>query len=104
LIGDAASVARPHVGMGVSKAASDARVLADCLARPGQSVERALREFNEKRLPIAQKVMSRGRDLGAYMLPRDMQSSSAREAKHVDLHSVRGILEHTASLAFLTPS
>jgi 2-polyprenyl-6-methoxyphenol hydroxylase-like FAD-dependent oxidoreductase len=104
LIGDAAAVARPHVGMGVSKAASDARVLADCLARSGQSIEDALLAFNEKRLPVAQKAMSRGRDLGAYMLAHDMQPSSARKVEHADLHSVRGILEHTASLAFLTPS
>jgi 2-polyprenyl-6-methoxyphenol hydroxylase-like FAD-dependent oxidoreductase len=104
LIGDAASVARPHVGMGVSKAASDARVLADCLARHDQSPERALLEFHERRLPVAQKAMSRGRDLGAYMLPHDVQPNSGRGVQHVDLHSVRGILEHTASLAFLSPS
>jgi hypothetical protein len=38
------------------------------------------------------------------MLAQDMQPSSVREVEHADLHSVRGILEHTASLAFLTPS
>ena len=31
LLGDAAFVARPHVGMGTTKAAGDARVLADHL-------------------------------------------------------------------------
>ena len=33
LVGDAAFVARPHVGMGTTKAAGDARALADHLAR-----------------------------------------------------------------------
>ena len=33
LLGDAAFVARPHVGMGTTKAAGDARALADHLAR-----------------------------------------------------------------------
>jgi 2-polyprenyl-6-methoxyphenol hydroxylase-like FAD-dependent oxidoreductase len=33
LLGDAAFVARPHVGMGTTKAASDARALADHMAR-----------------------------------------------------------------------
>ena len=33
LVGDAAFVARPHVGMGTTKAAGDARALADHLVR-----------------------------------------------------------------------
>jgi 2-polyprenyl-6-methoxyphenol hydroxylase-like FAD-dependent oxidoreductase len=104
LLGDAAAVARPHVGMGVSKAASDARVLADCLAKPDRSIEDALFAFNEKRLPVAQKAISRGRELGAHMLPHGLEPDSAQRAKSVDLHSVRGILKHTASSAFLAAS
>jgi len=102
LIGDAAAVARPHVGMGVSKAASDARVLVECLTDSAVPIETALTQFNESRLPIAEKAMIRGRDLGAYMHAHDA-SVPASQGKHQDdLHSVRGILEHTASSAFLT--
>jgi 2-polyprenyl-6-methoxyphenol hydroxylase-like FAD-dependent oxidoreductase len=42
LIGDAAALARPHIGMGVSKAASDAVVLAECLADPPIPVAEAV--------------------------------------------------------------
>ena len=82
LIGDAAALARPHIGMGVSKAASDALVLSECLADPATPVEVALARFNDKRLPVGEKTVRRGRDLGAYMLPRraKISPSAARSA------------------------
>jgi 2-polyprenyl-6-methoxyphenol hydroxylase-like FAD-dependent oxidoreductase len=99
LIGDAAALARPHIGMGVSKAASDALVLSECLADPATPVETALARFNDNRLPVGEKTVRRGRDLGAYMLPRvqDVEGDMDWE----EFHSVRGILTHTASSAFL---
>lgn len=99
LIGDAAALARPHIGMGVSKAASDALVLSECLADPATPVELALARFNGNRLPVGEKTVRRGRDLGAYMLPRvqDVEGDMDWE----EFHSIRGILTHTASSAFL---
>lgn len=39
LMGDAAFVARPHVGMGVTKAAQDAMALTDCIATHGATAD-----------------------------------------------------------------
>lgn len=66
LMGDAAFVARPHVGMGVTKAAEDAMALADALAEHGASPA-AWRAYEAARLAPSQAVVQRGRQLGAYM-------------------------------------
>ncbi|MGA8515574.1 MAG: FAD-dependent monooxygenase [Burkholderiaceae bacterium] len=66
LLGDAAFVARPHVGMGVTKAAEDAAALADCIAQHGATPQ-ALRAYERTRLPESMAVVQRGRALGAYM-------------------------------------
>jgi 2-polyprenyl-6-methoxyphenol hydroxylase-like FAD-dependent oxidoreductase len=105
LIGDALSVARPHIGMGVTKAADDARVLAEQLEAGLGSIEQSLAAFEAARLPVAVKAVARGRDLGDYMRTEmqaeDFMDPSARPYNDDDLHSPRGILEHTASSAFL---
>jgi 2-polyprenyl-6-methoxyphenol hydroxylase-like FAD-dependent oxidoreductase len=51
LLGDAAFVARPHVGMGTTKAASDARVLADHLACH-DDIDAALAAYGAERLVL----------------------------------------------------
>jgi 2-polyprenyl-6-methoxyphenol hydroxylase-like FAD-dependent oxidoreductase len=66
LMGDASFVARPHVGMGVTKAAQDAMALADCIARHGAGPA-AAEAYQALRLQPGQAVVQRGRDLGAYM-------------------------------------
>ena len=66
LMGDAAFVARPHVGMGVTKAAEDASVLTDCIATHG-ATPTALQAFEQMRLAPCTAVVQRGRVLGAYM-------------------------------------
>ena len=66
LMGDAACVARPHVGMGVTKAAEDAMALTDCLAAYG-AIPEALQAFEKQRLAANQAVVQRGRALGAYL-------------------------------------
>jgi 2-polyprenyl-6-methoxyphenol hydroxylase-like FAD-dependent oxidoreductase len=50
LIGDAAAAARPHVGMGVAKAASDAAVLAASLQAHGSHASAGLADFECRRL------------------------------------------------------
>jgi len=99
LIGDAAALARPHIGMGVSKAASDAMELAECLADPTVPAPEALARFNAIRLPVGEKTVRRGRDLGAYMLPHAREDEAG--IGWDQFHSIRGILTHTASSAFL---
>lgn len=65
LLGDAGFVARPHVGMGVTKAGQDAMALADAL-RYG-TVGEALSAYAAARQPRGEAVVQRARLLGAYM-------------------------------------
>lgn len=65
LIGDAAFVARPHAGMGVTKAGLDALTLADVLAAPDPAA--ALPEWERRRLRYGRAVVERARRLGAYL-------------------------------------
>jgi 2-polyprenyl-6-methoxyphenol hydroxylase-like FAD-dependent oxidoreductase len=66
LLGDAAFVARPHVGMGVTKAMQDALALEAALRAQG-CVPDALRAYADERAGVALQVVRRGRRLGAYM-------------------------------------
>lgn len=84
LLGDAAFVARPHVGMGVTKAMQDALALTDALALHG-AVPAALRAYATARLPAAGQVVARGRRLGAYMQASGKAgaASAVRDARTV---------------------
>ena len=66
LIGDAACVARPHVGAGVAKAATDATTLASALESE-RRVPEALQAFQSLRQPFGEALVKRGRYLGAYL-------------------------------------
>lgn len=67
ILGDAAFVARPHVGMGVTKAAADAAALIDALRACPGDLHAALVKFESIRLPFGAAVVRRARQLGAYM-------------------------------------
>jgi 2-polyprenyl-6-methoxyphenol hydroxylase-like FAD-dependent oxidoreductase len=67
LIGDAASVGRPHMGYGVSKAAEDARVLAESLAAHDPDIDAGLAAFDAVRQPVGERVMLHGRKLGNHL-------------------------------------
>jgi 2-polyprenyl-6-methoxyphenol hydroxylase-like FAD-dependent oxidoreductase len=54
------------MGFGVSKAAEDARALADAL-RAHDDVEAALANFDTVRQPIGERVMLHGRKLGTHL-------------------------------------
>ena len=66
LMGDASFVARPHVGMGVTKAAEDAMALADGMSLYGATPQ-ALLAYEQARLRPCKAVVNRARRLGAYM-------------------------------------
>jgi 2-polyprenyl-6-methoxyphenol hydroxylase-like FAD-dependent oxidoreductase len=66
MLGDAAFVARPHVGMGVTKAADDAMALAQNISTQGATPQ-ALLNYAKARLPIGAALVQRGRALGAYL-------------------------------------
>jgi 2-polyprenyl-6-methoxyphenol hydroxylase-like FAD-dependent oxidoreductase len=65
LLGDAASVARPHVAMGAIKAGQDAMALAEALA--SEPVEAALARYDAVRRPAAKAMIAESRRLGAYL-------------------------------------
>jgi 2-polyprenyl-6-methoxyphenol hydroxylase-like FAD-dependent oxidoreductase len=66
LLGDAAFVARPHVGMGVTKAALDAECLADALLALGD-VDAALARYHQRQHLFGSRVIARARRVGAHL-------------------------------------
>ncbi len=89
LMGDAAFVARPHVGMGVTKAAEDAMALTDCIATHG-ATSQALQAFEQMRLAPCAAVVKRARMLGAYM-----QAQGKRGRQHPE-RDARSVMLQTA--------
>jgi 2-polyprenyl-6-methoxyphenol hydroxylase-like FAD-dependent oxidoreductase len=82
LIGDAAFVARPHVGTGVTKAARDAQALADALACSEDDLASALASYESDRMPAGSQLVARGRLLGAHLEPTWSDSdASCRRAR-----------------------
>lgn len=67
LMGDASFVARPHVGMGVTKAAEDAMALVDALRDAQGDVPAAWQRYEQARLAPGTAAVARGRMLGAYI-------------------------------------
>lgn len=81
VIGDAAFVARPHVGAGVSKAADDAAALVAALSQH-DNVETALKAFEAARLPDNRRIIERARHLGAYLQATRTEAEEARAGRH----------------------
>ncbi len=82
LMGDAAFVARPHVGMGVTKAAEDAMALSDSVRALGATAA-ALNNYESTRLPAGLAVVQRARDLGAYLQAQVNAVPAQRDADEV---------------------
>ncbi|MEI6182577.1 MAG: FAD binding domain-containing protein [Polynucleobacter sp.] len=66
LMGDAAFVGRPHVGMGVTKAGDEAIVIAKHISNLG-ATPAALQAYGDERLKLGQQVVARAQYLGRYM-------------------------------------
>ena len=81
LLGDAAFVARPHVGMGVTKAASDAMALANSLRGVPEHITPALADYERIRVAAGRAVVDRGRQLGAYMQAQTASSLERDDAR-----------------------
>ena len=65
LLGDAAFVARPHVGMGAIKAGMDAIGLTEALAE--DDVEAGRERYDAARQPAGRAIVAKSRRLGAYI-------------------------------------
>lgn len=97
LLGDAAFVVRPHVGAGVTKAAEDAACLAAALAE-ADSVPAALHRYEAERLHAGQRIVRRGRHLGAYLqAQRDTDEERGAAARH---DTAAAVMAETALLDF----
>lgn len=92
LLGDAAFVARPHVGMGVTKAALDASALTDCIRAYGPS-EKALKHYAALRLPAGLAIVERARHLGDHMQGHQNNGGYKFGAQADD---AAWVLQHTA--------
>lgn len=99
LLGDAAFVARPHVGAGVAKAAEDALALAQSL-EDHSDIATALVQFEAMRLPVGERIIARARRLGAYV-QADFKTQDERV--HAALHNKpEAVLAETATMDFLS--
>jgi 2-polyprenyl-6-methoxyphenol hydroxylase-like FAD-dependent oxidoreductase len=110
LMGDAAFVARPHVGMGVTKAAEDAMALSDSIRAFGATAA-ALKHYESTRLPAGLAVVQRARDLGAYLQaqvnsrPAQRDAASVLRDTAVDFNALRnsGITRDTTNRTAALP-
>ena len=66
MVGDAAANARPHMGFGMAKAATDAQALAKHLDAH-DDIDAALKAYNAERQPIGNTIVLHGRKLGTHM-------------------------------------
>ena len=101
LLGDAAFVARPHVGAGVTKAALDAASLAD--ATGGDDIVGGLLRYQSAQQPFGSGLVALGREEGAYLSaqlkPRDQRTQAElhRDIKDV-LHAHNSRSENLRSV------
>ena len=101
LLGDAAFVARPHVGAGVTKAALDAASLADATA--GDDIGGGLLRYESAQQPFGSGLVALGREEGAYLSaqlkPRDQRTQAElhRDIKDV-LHAHNSRSENLRSV------
>jgi 2-polyprenyl-6-methoxyphenol hydroxylase-like FAD-dependent oxidoreductase len=97
IVGDAAFVARPHVGAGVSKASDDVTALVHALAAEND-VGTALRRFEAERLPMGRRVIERARHLGAYLQATQTEEERAHAGRY---STAQAVIEETALVDFL---
>lgn len=94
ILGDAAFVARPHVGMGVTKAAGDAAALVKAIVAHGADMDAALAAFDAERQAYGMAVVRRAQRLGAYLQPLPL---SEEQHRHLDHHKTpEAIMAETA--------
>ena len=81
LLGDAAFVARPHVGAGVTKAALDAECLARAIQEADGNLDTALSRYDRERTLFGSRIVARARRLGAYIEAQLKPPSERTEAE-----------------------
>jgi 2-polyprenyl-6-methoxyphenol hydroxylase-like FAD-dependent oxidoreductase len=94
LLGDAAFVARPHCGMGVTKAAADAKALTLALTQMPDDPVQALHTYAHQRQPIGRFLVGHARSLGAYMQAQILTPEERQMAERY--RSVEAVMRETA--------
>lgn len=97
LLGDAAFVARPHVGMGVTKAALDALCLYKSV-KESADLDAALARYGRLRGEFGRRCVARARRLGAYIEARS-RPEARWTAAQLDQRPERVLHETAASLS-----
>ncbi|WP_312513679.1 FAD binding domain-containing protein [Massilia sp.] len=92
LLGDAAFVARPHCGMGVTKAAGDALALAEALTC--LPLAEALAAYSAQRVDYGRRIVAHARHLGAYMQAQLANEHEVRMAERY--RSPAAVMRETA--------
>jgi 2-polyprenyl-6-methoxyphenol hydroxylase-like FAD-dependent oxidoreductase len=93
LLGDAAFVARPHVGAGVTKAALDAASLAAAVA--SDDVAAGLLQYQREQRPFGSGLVALGRQEGAY-LSAQLKPREARTAAELSRDVSDVLLAHNS--------
>jgi len=96
LLGDAAFVARPHVGAGVTKAALDATCLAAAIAGHAGDLDTALIRYGSERQRFGDWIVGRGRDLGASIGMR-VGTSARPDREELDRRAVAAVSAYAAN-------
>jgi len=93
LLGDAAFTARPHLGVGITKAAEDSLCLANALDE-NLSIPDALKHFDNERQSKNRRWVNQSRELGAYL---QAQLLSEDERRYAKLHrTTEAVMRETA--------
>ena len=100
LAGDAAFVARPHCGMGVTKAGGDAVALAAALQQH-RDLDAALAAYSAERVPYGHAVVNHARHLGAYM---QAQLKSAEEREMAERYRTPEAVMRETAVPFHMPA
>jgi 2-polyprenyl-6-methoxyphenol hydroxylase-like FAD-dependent oxidoreductase len=89
LLGDAAFVARPHCGMGVTKAAGDAVALTRALKARSGDISAALARYETERLRFGHFIVDHARRLGSFM---KTNFASPEERQLAGTYSTPGVI------------
>jgi 2-polyprenyl-6-methoxyphenol hydroxylase-like FAD-dependent oxidoreductase len=81
LAGDAAFIARPHCGMGVTKAGGDAVALADALSA-ARTIDAGLAAYEKARLGFGRDIVAHARELGSFLQAQTRGEAERRAAAH----------------------
>ena len=101
LMGDAAFVGRPHVGMGVTKAGDEAIAIAKQIKAYG-ATPLALEAYSKERLKLGQDVVARAQYLGRYM--QSQGKSASKEQEHLKRNADTVMAETAVDISALLVS